>query len=98
MPFTVSFVVFEGPPPLPCRPPPALPISKAPRRPITPCSALPEVGRGGSWGGVWGGGAELFLELAGERVKGILLLQGEKCSLNFPLAAAGRESPLVIAK
>lgn len=67
VPFTVSFVVLEGSPAPSLRPPPAFGASgQSLTPPITPS------GRGGL------GEAELFLELAGERVKGILLLQGEK--------------------
>lgn len=45
VPFTVSFVVFEGPPPLPRQPPAALPALKAPGRSLTSPS-LPAPGGG----------------------------------------------------
>ena len=71
VPFTVSFVVFEGSP-APSPPAPSHPPAfGSPWRVFNSPSAP-----AGRWGTP--GEAELFLELAGERVKGILLLQGEK--------------------
>lgn len=69
MPFTVSFVVFKGSPAPSPPPPPTLSLLEAPGQSLT----TPSTPAGGGLGE-----AELLLELAGERVTGILLLQGEK--------------------
>lgn len=73
VPFTVSFVVLEGSP-APSPPAPSHPPALESPWPVFNCPPPPAPQPGGEdWGE-----AELFLELAGERVKGILLLQGEK--------------------
>lgn len=80
VPFTVSFVVLEGSPAPSRRPPPTLPLLEAPGGSLTP--PAPQPGDGGRRRG-----AELFLELAGERVKGILAAAGGK---KFPEFSTGR--------
>lgn len=80
VPFTVSFVVLEGPPPLPRQPPPALPSLKAPGGSLTAPTPVcqPRVGADR-------GRPSCFWSWLGRGLKGFCCCRGKK----FPEFSTG---------